>query len=151
MIEEIQARPWHVGQLARTLRDGHRNLLSAMDVPTHRELRDAFASSIMVRAWMIDGKLGALAGLNATMASPEGTLWLALSQEATAHPVAIARRALRVVGEMVKNRHRLTTIVLEDDKVGLDFVRWLGFFTDSHMTINGARVHLMSYSIRKAA
>lgn len=150
-FERIEAKPLHCGQLARTLRTEHRRILSDMQVPTHHELRAAFDASIMRRAWLMDGVLSGIAGLTATAASSEGVLWLAITDEAAAHPFHVAREALRFLKEVMMTRRRVSTTMLADDKAGVQLAYFLGFNTDERTTINGASVLVMSYAVRKAA
>lgn len=150
-IEEIEAKPWHCGQLARTLRAEHREILDDMNIPTHRELRDVFEASSIKRAWLLDGKLVALAGVTGPASTSDGTLWLALTDEMTKHPIAVGRHALRFMSRIMRTKRRLSTTVLSGDKSGVAFAYFLGFMVDGREPINGTPAMQMSYSERKAA
>lgn len=151
MIEEIEAKPWHCGQLARTLRAEHRIILEHMQVPTHRELREAFEASSMRSSWTLDGRLVAMAGICGPASTSDGVLWMAITDEMTAHPIPLGRRALRFVKHAMRIKRRLTTIVFADDKAGMQFAYFLGFMVDGREPINGMPAMQMSYSERKAA
>ena len=150
-IEEIEAKPWHCGQLCRSLRAEHRQILDHMQVPTHRELREAFEASSIVRSWTIDGRLAAMAGVTGPAATSNGVLWMAITDEMVLHPVPVARHALRFVRRIMRTKRHLSTSVLAGDKAGIAFAYFLGFMVDGREPINGIPAMQMSYSDRKAA
>ena len=150
-IEEVDAKLWHCGQLTRTLRAEHRIILEHMQVPTHRELREAFQASYICKAWLLDGKLGAIAGVCGPAATSDGVLWMAISDEMAKHPSAVARRALKFVARVMKTKRHLSTAILDGDKAGMAFAYFLGFMVDGREPINGVPAMQMSYSHRKAA
>lgn len=149
-IEQIEAKPYHVGRMVRQLRSEHLSLLG--DVPTHRELRDMYDASIMRRAWLFNGVLGAMAGIHGSIASGDGLLWMAVSEEATRYPVHIARGAIRYIDEVMRMKHRLVINVLMQDRAGVAFAYFLGFRVDErNVKIRGIPAFLMSCGERKAA
>lgn len=150
-IEEIEPKVWHCGQLARTLRAEHREILDHMQVPTHRELRDAFEASSIRRAWLLDGKLAAMAGICGPAITSDGVLWMAVTDEMTKHPIALARRAHRFITDAMRLKRRLSTTVLGGDTAGVAFAYFLGFMVDGREPINGTPAMQMSFSERKAA
>lgn len=150
-LVETKAAPYHTGQLARTLRAEHRDLLSVMGVPTHHELREAFDASILNKAWLLNGSLAALAGLRSSLGASDGIIWFAMTDELARHPTAVARHALAYLREVMDTRRRVSTIVLENDSAGLRFALFLGFLTEGRQTLNGEPVRLMSYGMRKVA
>lgn len=151
MIEEIEARPWHVGQLARTLRSQHREVLDHMQVPTHRELRDTFEVSCFRRSWLMDGRLVAMAGVTGPIASSDGGVWMVVTDEMTAHPFAVGRRAIKYLAEVMRTKRHLSTGIFLDDGPSVQFAYFLGFMVDSREPVNGMPAMQMSYRTRKAA
>lgn len=151
LLQPIEARAHHCGQISRQLRAEHRDILDQMHVPTHRELRDAFDASVIRRAWLLNGSLCALAGITGTSASSHGVIWLALTDEATKHPVQVARGAMRFIEEVMRVKRTLSTTLLADDRHGMLLLYFLGFHVEHKMMHNGAQVILMSYEKRKAA
>lgn len=147
MIREIEPQPWHCGQMARTMRAEHLRLVVALGARPHRELRTTFDASVIRRAWEIDGKLAAIAGVVGSMASSEGVVWVALTDEATRHPIGVGRRAKAFVQEALRTRDQLSTILLSGDKDAMSFALFLGFITDR--VEGGHRV--MSIKRRKVA
>lgn len=150
-ITEVEAKAYHCGQLARTLRAEHREILDHMQIPTHRELREAFEASSIRRAWLIDGRLAAMAGVTGPAATSDGVLWMAITDEMTTHPMAVGRRALAFVKAVMRVKRRLSTSILDGDKAGIAFAYFLGFMVDGREPINGVPAMQMSYSERKAA
>lgn len=124
----IEAQPYHCGQMARILRDEH---LAAMPhlgrIQIHRALRSAFDASAYRRAWTIDGRLAGLGGVTGTLMNRQGRIWLALSQEATRHPVAVTREAARQISHLWEGYEGLTTNLLASDFTARRFAGWLGF------------------------
>lgn len=151
IITEAEAKLHHCGALARTLRAEHREILEHMQVPTHKELREAFEASPIRRSWFLDGKLAAMAGVTGPLASSDGVLWMALTDEMAQHPVPVGRRARRLVDQVMRYKRRLTTSILKGDKAGMDFAHFLGFMVEGREPVNGVPAVQMSYSIRKAA
>lgn len=150
-IEQIVARPYHCGIISRRLRAEHKGILDEMKVPTHRELRDAFDSSYMTRAWLLNGSLFAIAGVIGTQISSHGVIWLAITDEAAAHPVQVARGAMRFIEEVMKTKHALSTTMLAGDRAGVALGYFLGFHVEQRMTHNGAEVMVMTHQKRKVA
>jgi len=143
VIEEVEAKPFHCGILARTLRAEHRDILAKAGAPIHKQLREYFDFSILRRTWKMDGKVVAMAGVLGTLSSRE-TAWLALSDEITAHPVMIMRRAERYIEEVTKYADRISCDVLAGDKKAIDFARFLGFMTVQRREIMGVPIIHMS-------
>ena len=151
IVEEIEAKPFHCGQMARLLRAEHKAILARVDLSIHRQLREYFDFSVLRQAWKIDGKLVAMAGVLGTLGSRE-TIWLALTDEATKHPLVVARRADRYVDKIMRHSSRLSCEVLAADKKALDFARFLGFVTvHKHEIMGIATVHMSRINMAKVA
>lgn len=123
----IEAKPWHVGQMVRILRREQRAENGLIDFNAHRELRNRFMESSWRRAWLMDGKLAALGGVNGPAVANTGMVWLAISEDAVKHPVAVTRMVLRQLKEIMQVKRELTTVVLDTDEASKRFARWIGF------------------------
>lgn len=124
----IPARAHHCGAILRRLRRDHCAAMAKLGIRDgHRKLRDIFEGSAYARAWTIDGELAALGGVYGPELSTEGFIWLALSQAAMAHPIAVARTARRQISDIMTTKRRLSTTVYLQDDTSFHFARFLGF------------------------
>jgi len=132
----VEAMEFHCGRMVRQLRTEHRAAIARLGVNTHRELRRAFDDSAYRRALLIDGKLAALGGVTGPALAASGTIWLAITQEATAHPHLIARLALRHLREILRIKRELDTYILPADETSLRFAKMMGFVTLRNSTVD---------------
>lgn len=126
-FEIVEAKPWHCGQMLRILRAEHRNALAKIGSNPHAELRRQFAESSFRKAWLIDGKLAALGGVNGMMLSGWGFIWLVLSEQARRYPIAIVKEARRQLDEIMIAKRELSTTILPDDAAARRLAIYLGF------------------------
>jgi len=85
-------------------------------------------SSWYCKAWLIDGKLAGLGGVEGPFISRMGYVWLVLAEWAsTGFPRAVYREAKRQLAIMMDTRHQLITNILLEDKASYNFARHLGF------------------------
>lgn len=133
-FEIVDARPWHCGMIAHALRRDVVTAMAAIGVDPHRELLQCYHQSSFRKAWMIDGKLGALGGVIGTMASGDGMTWLALSEEATKYPLAIVKEAKRQLDGLLRVKRGLTISLHDGDEASLRLAIFLKF----HAIGNGA-------------
>lgn len=143
IAEAIDARPYHIGQLSRSLRTEHRSLLAGMQVNIHREMRSAFDASTWAKAWFVDGQLQAVGGVTGTLGSSEATVWLAVSQDAMQHPLPLCRAVQQHLNQMLATRLRLRTLVMKRDRPSVRFAYFLGFRVEKAETVNGAEALTM--------
>ena len=138
-FEVVEAKPWHAGQMARIVRNAHVLALGKASLNVHRDLATTAGGSIFCRAWLIDGKLAALGGVNGPIAGATGHIWLAVSDAATKHPIAMVREARRQIAEIMETRRELRTSCVVGDKPSLDFATLLGFEAEVQtlLEING--------------
>lgn len=144
----LPARPHHCGKMLRRLRRDQCSAMAKLGIKDgHHKLRDMFDASGYARAWTIDGRLAGLGGVHGPELSTEGFIWLALSEEAMAHPVAVVRAAQRQISDIMTTKRKLTTTVYLADEKAFHFARFLGFrvvadMSNPHevlMTYEGAR------------
>lgn len=121
----IEPKPWHVGQMLRQLRTEHADAVAGTGLNSHRELRNRFDESSYKVGWTIDGKLAALGGVTGCSMAMMGYLWLVVSQEATRHPIPLARAVRRCLDEILQTKRVLLVSVLDDTSIRFAF--WLGF------------------------
>lgn len=130
MIELIQAKPWHCGQIVRKLRIEHRDALARVGRDAHRELRNIFDQSAFSRALVINGDLAAVGGVTGTMLESTGYAWIAISQETTKYPVSLLRVVRRQLDEAMMSRHELATTIIGGDEAAKRFAVFLGFHVE---------------------
>ena len=128
--EIVEAKPWHVGQLARNLRFEHRALLLVMGLDPHRELRAIYQSSLVRKACILNGKVAALWGITGTLASGAGFVWLAISNDAARLPIPLIRETRKQLAELMRGRTELITTILADDAAARRFAILLGFHVE---------------------
>lgn len=123
----VEAKPYHCGQMARLLRAEQGESVAALGMDAHRELRDRFRNSSFRKAWLIDGRLAGLGGVEGTLLASQGYLWLALTRQATRHPVAMIKEARRQLEEICRHRDRVETLLIGGDDASLRFAVHVGF------------------------
>lgn len=123
----IEAKAHHCGAIIRRLREEHQEAVAWLGINSHREIRDKFDASTFRRAWTIDGRLAGLGGVVGTAISSEGFVWLALTNEASRHPFAVAREARRQLAAIMVTKRALYTNLTPEDKTALRFAMRLGF------------------------
>lgn len=123
----IDAKPWHVGRIARRLRIEHLRSAAMAGVDAHKELRACFDGSAFRKALFLDDTLIALGGVMGSLLSSTGYVWLAMTDEAAKHPVAIARLARAQLDALSDSHVELATTLLADDAAARRFAIFLGF------------------------
>lgn len=125
----ITAEPWHCGRMCRLLRHGHLRAVMALGggMNMHKELRGLYDRSSYRQAWLIDGELAALGGVEGSLISPYGFVWLTLTEQATKYPKAIVRESRRQLNEIMRLKMELATTVLGGDEAAMRLAVFLGF------------------------
>lgn len=123
----IEAKPWHCGQMARALRVEHHRAVLGLGCHAHRELSGVFELSFFRRAFLVDGRLVALGGVIGSLLSTTGFVWLAVSEGAARHKVAIVREARRQLAQLAQVKRTLVTSLLPGDETAKRFAAYLGF------------------------
>lgn len=130
MIEIREAQAWHCGKMARILRHEHASCLGSTTSDIHRDLRGCFDASAWKRAGFVDGRLVGLGGVVGSALSSTGFIWLAMSQEVTAFPLATARILRKLLNEIMETHHELATVVIPEDSAALRLAVFMGFHCD---------------------
>ena len=123
----IEAKQHHCGFMARHLRLEHRAVVMGLGVHCHRELRARFDLSDWRRSWIVDGRVAGLGGVCGALLSPTGYVWLALTNEALAHPLAIVKETRRQLADIMLTKRELLTAILHEDAKSMRFAEFLGF------------------------
>lgn len=150
MIEIIDAKPWHCGQVARILRQEHQRELGRAGVNIHQELKRNFDGSFWRKAGLIDGHLVGMGGVLGSPIDTTGFVWMALSDEVRKHPLAVARVLRSLLKEIMETRHELATVVIPEDDAALRLAVFMGFHCEHEgpgKPVNGrfGRRHLSEY------
>lgn len=147
-FEVKEAKLFHCGEIIRQLREEHQRALITLGARPHRAIRSSFEDSYYRKAWFIDGTLCGMGGVCGSSLSTEGMVWLALTEEAMAHPLVAARTARRYLDALMVTKHRLFTHLIPEDKLAMRFAIRLGFELD-HSTpipVGNGTVLSVSYS-----
>lgn len=126
-FEITDAKPWHVGQMSRILRIEHQKALAVFGIEAHRELRQVFDQSIFTRAWLVDGKLGAIFGIVGSSLERSGFLWVAISELGKRYPVEIIKESRRQLAYIMSIKKELVTAVIGGDDAAMRFAVFMGF------------------------
>lgn len=126
-FEVVEAKPYHCGRIIRRLRDEQAKAMTRVGVNSHKELRERFDESFYRKAWLIDGKLAGIGGVAGMALSSTGYLWLALTEDAARHPVAMVREAKRQADEILRIKNRLMCSVVGENSKAYLFAVFLGF------------------------
>jgi hypothetical protein len=129
-VELGPAKAWHCGAILRSLRVEHQVGLARVQPDSHRELRKVFDASVFRKALFLDGRLAGIGGVTGTLACDMGYVWLALSQEATRHPVAVLRVIRQELDRMMLSRTELATTIIIGDDAAKRLAIFLGFHVD---------------------
>lgn len=148
-FEIVEAKSFYCGQMVRKLRNEHQAAIAKLGVNTHRELRRAFDDSSYRRALMIDGVLAGLGGVIGPAMAGTGTIWIAITQEATRYPQHIARIMRRQLAEVFTVKRELSAFILPADVVSLRFAKFIGFETLRNSPIDREEVDFVPMVLRK--
>lgn len=131
-LARIEPKIRHCGRLARILR--HEHIAASMGVgvgvSVHRQIRQSFAASYMVRGWTIDGEINALAGVMGAHLSPYAFLWMGISQRFTRYPKYVVKEARAMMDELMLTKLELRSSITGDDQAALRFAVHVGFHVD---------------------
>lgn len=148
-FEIIEGKPQHCGAMVRRLRLEHRSAIARLGVNTHRELRRAFDDSSYRRALMIDGVLGALGGVTGAAMGSRGSIWFAVTQDATRYPHQVCRVCRNALEEIFEVKRELHTFILPADETSFRFAKMLGFQTLRNSPIEAAEGKVVPMVIRR--
>lgn len=127
VFEIIEGRRHHCGQIARRLRAEQAEATVRLGMHVHRRLTEVFERSHFCRAWLIDGRLCGLGGLESPLLSSTGVVWLALTDEACRFPVALVKETRRQLQEIMRTKRQIITTLFENDSSSRRFAIHLGF------------------------
>ncbi len=132
------ARAHDCGRMSRILRGDHALALGRVGLETHRTLRGIFGRSCYRKALLIDDELVGIGGVESSLMSPCGYVWLALSRQAHHYPLALIREIRKCLDEIMTTKRALVTTVLDGDEPALRLMAFLGFEASG---FEGRRAH----------
>lgn len=127
ITEIIDAKPWHVGQITRTLRPEQKKLMNFSNNEIHKILTSVYQSSAIKKALIVDGKLLAIWGVIGTLSSFNGFIWMVISEEGERAPVKVARIARKLIEEYSEIYSTLVTTFQIEDLTAKRFLKFVGF------------------------
>jgi len=126
-FEIVQGKRRHCGEMARRLRAEQSEAAIRLGTGIHRRLVEVFDQSSFCRAWLIDGRLAGLGGVQGPMASATGEIWLALTEDACRYPIAMVKQARRTLNEIMQLKRYIVTAIFASDAASMRFASCLGF------------------------
>ena len=148
-FEIIPARRSHCGQMARIMRATHREKFLQFGVDPHRRICECFEMSPYCKAWLIDGRLAALGGVEGPIMADSGFVWLVIAQMATKYPIAIIKTARRYLEELMTIKKELLTTVISGDTPALNLAMLLDFHLDRAPSYDTNNVIPLVYRIEE--
>jgi hypothetical protein len=115
-IEIVEATQDHVRALMARLRDIHKADAASVGIPASVLLWRCWKASIVRKAALADGVVGAIWGAAGTISGGEGEVWLFTSPEFDTAPVAALRIARRELAALVATFGRLRGFVGNDPR-----------------------------------
>lgn len=126
-LARIEPKLHHCGRLARILRHEHLAASLGVGESAHRQIRQSFAASYMVRGWTIGGEINALAGVMGATLSPSAFIWMGISERFTRYPKYVVQEARAMMDEIMATKLELKTSITGDDRAALRFAVHVGF------------------------
>jgi hypothetical protein len=127
-IEIVDAKPVHVGLIARRLRPEDCVEIVALHGEPRKAIRRVFRGSPYRRAALVDGEIAALWGLYGTLLSTEAYVWLASTPDLSrVSAVKVVRTARKELAEMLQSREVLRGHVAADYTRARRFLELAGF------------------------
>lgn len=125
-VRVVPARLGHVLRVARRLDPELMRRAEAAGIDVRRLLADALRDSREAWALLADGNAVAAGGWKGTLLAGEAEAWLAVTGEARAYPVVLARAVAREAQRLILRGTTISASVLADDAVGNRFAAWCG-------------------------
>jgi hypothetical protein len=123
----VPGQPKHCCQIWHRLRKEHRAACDRAGADGHRELHAIFDQSSFTRAMFAHGKIIALGGVHGSVLSSIGFVWLALSEDAKRHPIAIVKEARKHLDMAMTTKQEVATTIIGGDEAAQRFAVFLGF------------------------
>lgn len=129
-LARIEPKLRHCGRLARILRHEHVAASLGIGESVHRQIRQSFMASSIVRGWTIDGEVNALAGVMGPALSPYGFIWMGISERFRRYPKYVVKEARAMMDELMLTKLELRSSITGDDQAALRFAVHVGFHID---------------------
>jgi hypothetical protein len=132
VFEVKEAKSWHVGQMARTLRSDLIGYIENYNMNVHREMSKVFNESYYRKIWVVDGKLCGIGGISGSAVSCAGFIWVALNSNALKFPKEIVKESQRQVALALEFHSKLLATTFYGDVRARRFIEFLGFSEFDH-------------------
>lgn len=123
----VDAKFHHCGPLARRICAGRWLAYREAGVDPKVRLRDCWGASLLAKSMIIDGRVVAMGGVTGSLMARSGTVWLVISSEAAAYPLALVKEARKQLRALLKVKPELRALIVAQDGPALRFAEILGF------------------------
>ena len=127
MIEIADAKPIHVGMIARRLRSEDRAEIEALYGDCRKAIRRVFRGSPYRKAAFVEGEIGALWGFWGTLLSSEVYGWLVTTPAIERVPLGFFREVRREIRQMLEMGRVVRGTVAADYHRAVRFMEMAGF------------------------
>ena len=132
IFEVKEAKPWHVGQMARIIREDLAGQIISNNMNIHREMVKVFNESYYRKIWLVDGILCGIGGVAGSAISCSGFIWVALNSNALRFPKEIIKESKRQINLALAYHSKLFATTFYGDVRARRFVEFLGFSEFDH-------------------
>jgi hypothetical protein len=132
IFEVREAKPWHVGQMARILRKDLAEHIQKNDMNIHKEMKKVFNESYYRKIWLIDGKLSAIGGVAGSAISCTGFIWVALNSNSSSFPIEMVKESRRQINLALQFHSKLIATTFYGDIRSRRFIEFFGFTEYDH-------------------
>jgi len=128
-VDIVPARPEHLDYVAANLRPADiEEIMAASGLDAAAAVRESAALSLVCRGGLVNGEPVCVFGVGAaSMAAPEGVIWLLGTPAMERHAVAFLRRNRAWIEAMLRLWPRLVNHVDARHTTAIRWLRWLGF------------------------
>lgn len=127
MIETVDATLEHVRALVRNLRAEDRAEIAGLGLNVRHTVHGLYRDSVVRRAALVDGEVGAVWGLQGSLTSDVGFPWLFTTPAVERVRFGYFRVAITEIGRMLEMKRRLVSRVASDYERSIRTFRMLGF------------------------
>lgn len=129
-VSIVDMKAWHCGQIIRRLRFEHQIALNRVGRDAHADLRATFDESSYRKAVYIDGRLAAVGGSTGQLASAMSYVWMALTEEATQHPMILLRIIREQLNIIMLTKREIALTIIGGDEAATRLAVFLGFHVE---------------------
>lgn len=138
MIEVIPARPFHIGTIARRMREIDRRECAMFDMSPKEALRQGLIGSAVAWTALVDHRPEAMFGAVPISAlESRGRIWLLMTDEAERHRKALVRLGWRYTQACHEHFYFLENMVHAHNNVSIRWLARLGYAIGGVDVYNG--------------